>query len=196
MDKQYDRAYFDRWYRGRGIGGGQALAHKVAAAVAVAEYHLGRPIRSVLDVGCGEGAWRAPLLKLRPRVSYLGLDSSEYAIARYGRSRNLRPARFGDMAWLRPGPPVDLLVCADVMHYVPDAELRRGLSGFAELCSGMAFLEVYGADDAIDGDMEGFIPRPAAVYRRAFGRAGFAFCGPHCWLSPARLGDAAALEVG
>ncbi|MBS7456480.1 class I SAM-dependent methyltransferase [Coralloluteibacterium stylophorae] len=194
MTKIYDQAYFDRWYRQRGIGAG-ALAHKVAAAVAVAEYHLGRPLRSVLDVGCGEGAWLAPLRRLRPRVAYLGLDPSEYAVARYGRSRNLRPARFGDMAALRPGPPVDLLVCSDVMHYVADAELRRGLSGFGELCHGVAFLEVYGEDDAIDGDMDGFIRRPARFYRRAFERAGFAFCGPHCWLSPARREDAARLET-
>ena len=85
MTKTYDRAYFDKWYRRGEIGGSARLARKVALAVATAEYHLERPIRSVLDIGCGEGAWRAPLLKLRPKLSYLGFDSSEYAIARYGR---------------------------------------------------------------------------------------------------------------
>lgn len=59
MDKTYDRAYFDRWYRRGGIGGAARLARKVALAVVTAEYHLERPIRSVLDIGCGEGAWRA-----------------------------------------------------------------------------------------------------------------------------------------
>ena len=76
MEKQYDREYFDRWYRGAGLGGPQRLARKVALAVATAEYHLERPIRTVLDIGCGEGAWRAPLLKLRPKLDYLGFDSS------------------------------------------------------------------------------------------------------------------------
>src|SRR3546814_19768991 len=42
MEKQYDRKYFDRWYRGGGIGGRQRLARKVALAVATAEYHLER----------------------------------------------------------------------------------------------------------------------------------------------------------
>ena len=65
MDKHYDQAYFQRWYRREDIGGSARLARKVAMAVAMAEYYLERPIRSVLDVGCGEGAWRAPLLKLR-----------------------------------------------------------------------------------------------------------------------------------
>ena len=94
MTKTYDRAYFDRWYRGSEVGGSARLARKVALAVATAEYHLERPLRSVLDIGCGEGGWRAPLLKLRPRASYLGFDASEYATGRYGRARNLHLARF------------------------------------------------------------------------------------------------------
>ena len=95
-DKTYDRSYFDRWYRDAGIGGRQRLQRKVSLAVATAEYHLERPIRSVLDIGCGEGAWRAPLLKMRPKLRYLGFDSSDYAVQRYGPRRNLHFARFGD----------------------------------------------------------------------------------------------------
>src|SRR5690606_33978690 len=94
MQKQYYRAYFDRWYRGGGIGGAQRLARKVALAVATAEYWLQRPVRSVLDIGCGEGAWRAPLLKLRPKLQYIGFDSSQYAVRRHGARRNLHLARF------------------------------------------------------------------------------------------------------
>lgn len=130
MDKTYDADYFKRWYQADQAGGAARLARKVALAVASAEYYLERPIRSVLDIGCGEGAWRAPLLKLRPRVQYLGFDSSAYAIQRYGRSRNLHMAKVGDFAWLRPCAPVDLLVCSDVMHYVPSRELRPALDGF------------------------------------------------------------------
>src|SRR5690349_25123277 len=122
LPKRYDRAYFDRWYRGGGIGGARRLARKVALALATAEYHLERPLRSVLDIGCGEGPWRAPLLKLRPGLRYLGFDASEYAITRYGRSRNLHHSRFGDFALLRPCAPVDLLVCSDVLHYLPARE--------------------------------------------------------------------------
>ena len=44
--KRYDRAYFDRWYRHGGIGGARRLARKVALAVATAEYHLERPVRT------------------------------------------------------------------------------------------------------------------------------------------------------
>ena len=194
MTKTYDRRYFDHWYRDRDIHDPGRLARTVAMAVAVAEHYLERPVRSVLDIGCGEGAWRAPLLKLRPKLHYLGFDSSEYAVARHGARRNLHLARFGDFAWLRPCAPVDLLVCADVLHYVPSRELTRGLPGLAELCGGVAYLETFAAEDEFEGDTLGFQPRKAAWYRRRLQDDGFTALGSHCWLGPALAGSASALE--
>lgn len=164
-------------------------------AVATAEFYLERPIRSVLDVGCGEGKWRAPLLKLRPGLRYQGVDSSEYAVARYGRQRNIALAGFGQLGQLRFGAPVDLLVCSDVLHYVPTAELRRGLAGLAEHCDGVAFLELYTAGDDIAGDKAGFLPRSAKAYRKWFREAGFIPCGSHHYLSENLHANAVALEI-
>ncbi|HSX60962.1 MAG TPA: methyltransferase, partial [Tahibacter sp.] len=50
MNKVYDRAYFDKWYRDdqHRVISREVLARKVAMAVAMAEYYLGRPIRNVL----------------------------------------------------------------------------------------------------------------------------------------------------
>ena len=195
MQKRYDRDYFDRWYRNGGIGGTARLARKVALAVATTEYHLERPLRTVLDIGCGEGPWRAPLLKQRPGVQYLGFDASDYAVGRFGPRRNLHLARFGDFAQLRPCPPVDLLVCSDVLHYLDARELDRGLPGLAELCGGVAFLETFAREDRAEGDELGFRARPAAFYRRRFEALGFTQLGSHCWLSPALRGGTTALEV-
>lgn len=195
MTKQYDARYFDRWYRSHGLGDKARLARKVAVAVATAEYHLQRPIRSVLDIGCGEGVWRAPLLKLRPRLTYLGFDSSEYAIRRYGRSRHLHFARFGDFAELRPCAPADLVVCSDVLHYLPTRELDRGLPGLVDLCAGVAFLEVFTPEDDAEGDEHDFQNRPAKFYRQRFDALGLRQVGSHCWLSPRLADDATALEI-
>jgi len=200
MTKQYDQAYFDRWYRDpalkdRAIGGTARLTRKVALAVATAEYHLERPLRTVLDIGAGEGAWRALLLKLRPKVQYLGFDSSPYAVERFGARRNLHFARFGDFEHLRPCAPVDLLVCSDVLHYLPTRELDRGLPALAELCGGVAFLETFTRADGIDGDTEGFHARPARFYRERFAGIGLAPLGSHLWLSPALREGVAALEL-
>ncbi len=199
MSKQYDQAYFERWYRDpakkdHAVGSTARLARKVALAVATAEYHLERPIRSVLDIGAGEGAWRAPLSKLRPKASYLGFDSSEYAVRRFGPRRNLHFARFADFAQLRPCPPVDLLVCSDVMHYLDTRELDRGLPGLAELCGGVAFLETFTGEDETDGDNVGFHARPARFYRQRFQKTGFVPLGSHLWLSPALADRLVALE--
>lgn len=195
MSKLYDRAYFDQWYRSGEIAGTARLTRKVALAVATAEYHLERPIRSVLDIGCGEGAWRAPLLKLRPKLSYLGFDASEYAITRYGRSRHLHLARFGDFEHLRPCAPVDLLVCSDVLHYLPTRELERGLPALAELCAGVAFLEAFTREDGALGDQHEFQQRPARFYRERLRALGLQALGSHCWLSPALTPHAATLEL-
>lgn len=195
MEKRYDQEYFDRWYRRGGIGDRARLARKVALAVAAAEYHLERPIRTVLDIGAGEAAWRAPLRKLRPGVQYLAFDSSEYAVARYGRSRNLHFARFGDFEHLRPTAPVDLLVCSDVLHYLSARELDRGLPGLAALCGGMAFLETFAREDRAVGDEHDFQQRPASFYRKRFEALGFAQVGSHLWLSPALKERATALEI-
>ena len=195
--KTYDRAYFDRWYRSteHRVGSRAALARKVSMVVATAEYYLGRPIKSALDVGCGEAPWRSALLKLRPGLDYRGLDSSDYVVSRYGRSRNVGLARFGDLEHLRFERSVDLLVCSDVLHYVGDAELRQGLAGFAELCHGLAFIEVFTSEDALSGDRKGFIPRTPARYRNAFRRAGLVACGSHCYLSPSLEAGVAQLEI-
>jgi SAM-dependent methyltransferase len=195
MTKTYDRDYFDSWYRRGGIGDASRLARKVALAVATAEYHLERPIRRVLDIGCGEGSWRAPLRKLRPKVEYIGFDGSEYAISRYGRRRNLRLARFADFEYLRPCAPVDLLVCSDVLHYLPTRELERGLPALADLCGGVAFIEAFAREDQAIGDEDEFKSRPACFYRQRLRAVGLQPLGSHCWLSPALVLRATALEL-
>ncbi len=197
MPKTYDQAYFDRWYRdpAHRVMGGKELDLKIRLTVGIAEFHLGRPIRSVLDIGCGEGSWRAALLRHRPEIRYLGLDSSEYAIARYGRTRNLRLLRFAQLEQQRFEHSVDLLICADMMHYLTSLELNRGLQGFAELCHGVAYLEVMSADDDFVGDQDGYVKRSARWYRKAFAKAGMIGCGNQCYLSESLHRDAMALEL-
>lgn len=196
MPKTYDRAYFDKWYRdpSHTVGSTAQRRRKVALVVAQAEYYLGRPIRNVLDVGCGEGAWRAPLRALRPDIHYRGLDASEYVVARYGRSRNIGLAKFGQLAELRFDTRFDLIVCTDVLHYLKPAEIRAGLVGIGEMLEGVAFLEVFTSRDELDGDLEGFQSRSPAWYLHAFGEAGLLPCGSHCYLGPRLERRIAALE--
>lgn len=196
MTKTYDRAYFDRWYRNRTtrVNSHGEVRRKVQVAVASAEYFIRRQLRTVLDVGCGEGAWLPHLRALRPRVQYVGLDPSEYVVRRFGKKRNIHQAAFADLPSLQLDA-FDLVVCSDVMHYIPDAELRAGVRAIAEATDGVAYLEVLTKEDEIVGDLDGFLRRPAAFYRDLFAKAGMTFVGPYLWLSPAFQGAVAELEA-
>ena len=196
MPKRYDHAYFEKWYRDprHAVGSRGELRRKVAMAVAVAEYYLGRKIETVLDVGCGEAPWRAPLLALRPGISYRGLDASEYAVRRYGRVRNIGLAKFGDLAGLRFETRFDLVVCSDVIHYLKPAELHAGLAGIADMLEGVAFLELFTSKDDVAGDRKGYIARAPSWYLRTFETAGLMPAGSHCYLGFRLSRGIAALE--
>lgn len=196
--KNYDRAYFDRWYRDPKlrVATAAALARKVHLVVSVAEALLQRRIRSVLDVGCGEGTWRAPLKKMRPAIRYVGVDSSEYVIARFGKRRGIRAGTFGGLGEIERAlrGPFDVIVCCDVLQYVPPRELKSGLRSAAKLLGGVAYLEAYTSGDSIEGDRRGWQQRTAAEYRRAFDRARLTSVGMHCWVGEELSPTAAELE--
>lgn len=195
--KSYDEAYFRKWYhdpRTR-VHSPDAVRRKVRMVLAAAEYFLRRPVRTVLDVGAGEGAWRAELRRLRPRIRYVGVDPSEYVVERHGRRRNIRLGSFEQLHTMTLGRDHDLVVCADMLQYVPDAALKRGLRHVATLLGGLAFLEAYTTGDDMEGDLEGWHPRSKSDYRRIFADAGLVACGMHCYITRTVAHDAVELEL-
>lgn len=196
--KTYDREYYRRWYadpRTR-IASRAGVERKVRLAVAAAEFLLARPIDSVLDIGCGEGAWRAPLRKLRPKLKYVGVESSEYVISRYGKSRDIIRGEFGRLQSLALPEGFDLIVCADVVQYIPDDDLRHGLREIRRLTRGVAYIETFAAEDSMEGDRDGWIDRPARTIRRFFTQAGLTHCGFYCWINERRIWNANTFEKG
>jgi len=196
--KVYDEAYFDRWYRNprHRVSTDDQVARRVRMVVAAAEYALGRPLRSALDVGCGEAPWRAHLRRARPRLAYLGVDSSEYVVRRYGRRRNIRLGTFGELGTLSSlRRRFDLVVCSDVMQYVPTAELRRGLAALRGLLVGVAYFDVFSTADDVSGDKRGWHDRSPRLYRQLFAEAGLRPVGLHLYLTKKLAADRAALEM-
>lgn len=190
--KVYDEKYFSRWYtdpRTR-VHTPDAIRRKVRMVVGVAEYFLRRKLRSVLDVGAGEGRWRAELRRLRPSIRYVGVDPSEFVVQRHGRRRNIRLGSFESLHTLNLGSSYDLIVCADVLQYVATPALVRGVRHLAGLLNGVTFLESYTTGDDMEGDLEGWHNRSKAEYRRVFAGAGLVACGLHCYL-PATLAERA-----
>jgi SAM-dependent methyltransferase len=152
-------------------------------------------LRTVLDVGCGEGAWQPHIKALRPSAKYFGLDPSDYAVSRFGGSRNIRKASFGELASARLRASFDLVVCSDALHYIKDDDIRAGLPELVRVAGGVLFIEVLTADDDIVGDLNGMIRRPPGWYRTLFEKAGLTPAGPYIWLPPAMREDAAQLEI-
>lgn len=187
--KSYDRSYFERWYRDPSdrVSTTASLARKVRMAVSVAEYLLGRRIRTVLDVGCGEAVWQPVLTRLRRDVRYIGVDSSDYVLERFGAVRNIRRGTLGGLAKLRLPRSIDLIVCADVLQYVSDADVARGLRAIRELLGGVAYIEAFATEDQMVGDRAGWQERSASAYRRVFRRAGLTRCAPYCYVDLERF---------
>ena len=196
MPKQYDEAYYRRWYHDpeHRQWARADVARKVRMALATAEFLLDRRARSVLDVGCGEGSWQPILARLRPGLRYVGIESSEYALRTFGRRRHIRRGTLGGLGDLGLRGPYDLVVCCDVLHYIGTAEVKRGLEAITLLARGPAYLEAYTSDDEVTGDHDEFQQRSAATYRRMFRAAGFMHVGPHFYLGPAMSHDLVALE--
>lgn len=197
MTKRYDQDYFDRWYRDprsrlRTAGD---VARKVRMVVGVAEQVLERPLRTVLDVGCGEGTWQPILKRLRPGLRYTGVDDSEYAVRRFGRARHIRRGRFGELEQARLAERYDLIVVCDVLHYLADAEIRRGLAFLSPRLEGVAYLEAYTSADAIDGDKHGLKRRSPARYLGLIRRAGLTPIGMHCYVGEEMREALTALEL-
>src|SRR5687768_16343341 len=192
----FDRAYYRKWYadpRHR-VHTAAERARTVRYAVALAEFLLARPLRSVLDVGCGQGEWQPLLRELRPRARYVGVDPSEYAVRRFGRRRNLRRGGVEDLAALGLCGPFDLVVSAGVLNYLPSRALERGLGHVAALLGGVAFLEIFARADEIEGNLQGFDQRPRAYYTRLLRRHGLTQCGPHAYVGRALQPALAAFE--
>jgi len=196
--KAYDEAYYRRWYHDprRRVITPAAVARKVDLVVSIAEALLERPIRSVLDVGCGEAAWRAHLRKRRPGVRYTGVESSEYAVRRFGKRRGIVQGSFGTLGELDLRGPFDLIVVCDVLHYVPERELSPGYAAIASLLGGVTYLEAYTTEDAIEGDRGAWHHRGPEVYRRQFRGAKLLHVGMHCYVGEALASRTAALERG
>jgi len=181
--KSYDQAYFERWYRDPAdrVSTRESLERKVRMAVGVAEFLLGRPIRTALDVGCGEAPWFPVLRRLRPQLRYTGIDSSDYVLRRFGAERNIRRGSLGQLGRMRIRGDVDLIICADVLQYVDTREIERGLRAIRRLLGGVAYIEAFSTEDEMEGDRMGWRERSAGEYRRLFREAGLTQCGPYCF---------------
>jgi SAM-dependent methyltransferase len=197
----YDKAYFDKWYRNRQhrVRTPAQIRRIVSFTVAAAEYVLDRPVRTVLDVGAGEGHWQPILRALRPNVAYVGVEPSTYAVTRFGARRSLRLGSVETLDTLNLHAEFpegfDLVVCCGVLNYVATKVLGHALEQLQVHTSGVAWLELFTQHDDIEGDVARLRPRSAAWYRGRFQAAGLVPCGLHLYAPADRAAGLTALET-
>jgi SAM-dependent methyltransferase len=169
--RRFDAAYYARYY------GELRLAANVETLVRfVSAYldHLGVGVETILDFGCGQGFWRAPLERAYPSARYTGVELSEHACETHGWVR-------GSVVDHVHEPGADLVVCQGVLQYLSDAEARAAIRNLARHTRGALYLEALTREDwkfncdqtATDGDVH---LRPAAWYREQL-RKQFKSCG-------------------
>lgn len=130
---RFDRDYYRRYYLDpRTAVGSPHEARARAHLIAALADHIGLPVRTILDAGCGIGQLRAPLLERLPRARYAGLEASEYLCARYGWEQ-------GSVESYRAPVPFDLVICYDVVQYLPDRAAARALANLTRLTRGVLY---------------------------------------------------------
>ena len=98
------------------------------------------------------------------------------------------------MPHLDLGGPFDLVICADVLHYLEEHDLEAGLPALVRHTRGLAYLELLTSEEEIDGDIKALKLRPPSFYQQLFSRAGLTGVGCHGWLAPELADSPAALE--
>jgi SAM-dependent methyltransferase len=167
------------------------LEREVDFVLRATEYILGRPVHSVLDVGCGEGNWHPLLMTRRPRLRYTGVDPSEYAVRRWGKRRNIH---LGSVDNLGVDGGFDLVLCCGVLNYLDPPVLTSGLRHIAQHVDGVAYLDMYTAGDEVTGDTRGAKRRSASWYRDLIRQAGLTPCGMHLYASRTTADQLVSLE--
>jgi SAM-dependent methyltransferase len=176
----FDRAYYRKHYRdGRTSVTSRAQMTARANYIAAYTLHLGLPVRTVLDAGCGLGLLRDPLMRALPRASYVGLEYSDYLCERYGWTQ-------GSITDFKTRTPFDLVVCYDVLQYLDDRTATRALANLGRLCRGVLYFSALTLRDwAENADRtrtdRNVWMRKADWYRRRLARS-FRHAGGGFWI--------------
>jgi len=167
--EHFDAAYYRRFY-------GDAATRSVTPAEVARQMafvtaylrHLRLPVNRILDLGCGLGLMRAPLLEAFPRARYTGVERSEYLCERMGWLH-------GSVVDFATRHPFDLVLCHDVLQYLDAAAAGDAIDNLARLCRGALYLGVLSREDwerNCDRERtdERVFLRPARWYRRRLAR--------------------------
>jgi SAM-dependent methyltransferase len=166
---KFDADFYQRYYRDpKTRVASREDALRLGRFICAYTAYLGFSVRRVLDAGCGLGHMQKAVREFFPRARYVGLEASEYLCGLHGWVR-------GSVADYAPRSPFDLVICHDVLQYLPDEDARAALRNLVRLCRGVVYFSVLTAEDwRRNADRARTDPgvrlRPAAWYRNRLAR--------------------------
>jgi SAM-dependent methyltransferase len=177
---RFGAEYYRRFYEDPTTRvGDRATVRKLADFVSGYLRYLDVPVRSILDVGCGQGHWRSAAAAVWPRARYHGVENSEYLCEQFGWIRGSAVDFVPRKATGQSS--FDLVVCQGVLQYLDDRAAVRAIANLARWCRGALYLEALTSLDwqknvdrsRTDGDVH---LRTGAWYRSQLDRH-FVACG-------------------
>lgn len=141
MQTNFDKAYYDRFYRDPGTRAvSPATAQRQSDFITAYIRYLEVPVKRFIDIGCGVGNVLRALQKAFPRAHGHGVEYSNYLCERYGWEK-------GSVIDYQPPHRVDLVLCNDVLGYLDDAACKQAIRNLAEMTSGALFIGVLTQED-------------------------------------------------
>ena len=161
----FDAAYYERFYLDPRTRVAEPLDVEVQARFLCGYLdYLKIDLRWILDLGCGLGRLREPLLARFPRARYTGVEVSGHLCAELGWVHD-------SVATFRSRRRFDLVICQDVLQYLDDTEAEQALDNLARHCRGALFFGALTREDWEENcdqartDGNGYL-RDGAWYRR------------------------------
>lgn len=137
----FSAAYFRKFYLNAATRVVTAAEMRTRAAlIASALRQCQIPLRSILDAGCGIGLLQKPFKEFVPGARYVGLEASEYLCSRFGWT-------FGSIVDFAARKPYDLVICYDVLQYLPDTEASRAVANLGRLSGAALYVSALTRED-------------------------------------------------
>ncbi len=114
--EEFERIYRDNVWGGSGGGAGEGVSGPFA--VAASRIIRERGVRSVLDIGCGDG-WASALIDLNG-ADYVGMDIVQSVIEDARKNHPGRRFAVGDALGPEPLPPADLTLMKEITQHLSD----------------------------------------------------------------------------
>ena len=137
----FDAAYYQRFYLDPRTRVADPVDIEIQARFLCSYLdYLKIHVRWILDLGCGLGRLREPLLARFPRARYTGVEVSEHLCAELGWVHD-------SVVTYRSRRRFDLVICQDVLQYLDDAEAEHALENLARHCRWALFFGALTRED-------------------------------------------------